>query len=138
MRIAWLVYSLLLAVLASSCRSNKMMLRECSSASLFSSQRLGGFMLADTVFAPVSWRFDTAACNNQGDSNIAPYLAPILVRHSGGNFRDMSKGFSHSETMEKSKKEVTRGVNWSSPILMVLGIYAVFFFVVFMFQILRR
>ena len=138
MRIAWLVYSLLLAVLAGSCRSNKMMLRECTSASLFSSQRLGSFMLADTIFAPVSWRYDTAACNSQGDSNIAPYLAPILVRHSGGNFSDMSKGFSHSETMEKSKKEVTRGVNWSSPVLLVLILYSVFFLVCLMVRMLRR
>lgn len=138
MRIAWLVYSLLLAVLASSCRSNKMMLRECTSANLYSGQRLGSFSLADTLFAPVSWRFDTAACNSQGDSNIAPYLAPILVRHSGGDYHDISNSVTHSETIEKSKKEVTRGVNWSSSILLVLVIYAVFFFVCFMVRMLRR
>lgn len=138
MRIAWLVYSLLLAVLAGSCRSNKMMLRECTSASLYTGQHLGSFSLADTLFAPVSWRFDTAACNSQGNGNIAPYLRPILVRHSGGDYHDMSKGLSRNETMEKSKREVTRGVNWSSPILLVLVIYSVFFFVCFMVRMLRR
>lgn len=138
MRIAWLVYSLLLAVLACSCRSNKMMLRECTSASLYRGQHLGGFSLADTLFAPVSWRIDSAACNSQGDGNIAPYLRPILVRHSGGNYHDMSKGLTHSETMAKSKKEVTKGVNWSSPVLLVLIIYSVFFLVCALFRMLRR
>ena len=114
------------------------MLRECASASLFSGQRLGGFLLADTLFAPVSWRFDTAACNSRGNGNIAPYLAPIVVRHSGGDYHDMSKGLYHNETIEKSKKEVTRGVNWSSSILLVLVIYAVFFLVCFMVRILQR
>ena len=138
MRTAWLVCSLLVAVLVSSCRSNKMMLRECTSASLFSGQHLGGFSLADTLFAPVSWRFDTAACNSQGNSNIVPYLRPILVRHSGGDYHDMSKRLIHSETIQKSKKEVTRGVNWSSPILLVLVIYSVFFLVCIMVRMLRR
>lgn len=138
MRIAWLVYSLLLAVLASSCRSNKMMLRECTSASLYRGQHLGGFSLADTLFAPVSWRFDTAACNSQGDGNIAPYLRPILVRHSGGDYYDMSKRLTHSETMAKSRKEVTKGVNWSSPVLLVFIIYSVFYLVCALFRILRR
>lgn len=138
MRIAWLVYSLLLAVLASSCRSNKMMLRECTSASLYRGQHLGGFSLADTLFAPVSWQFDTAACNSQGGGNIAPYLAPIVVRHSGGDYHNMSKRLTHSETNDKSKKEVTKGVNWSSPVLLVLIIYSVFFLVCIMVRILRR
>lgn len=138
MRITWLVYSLLLTVLASSCRSNKMMLRECTSASLYRGQHLGGFSLADTLFAPVSWRFDTAACNSQGDGNIAPYLAPIVVRHSGGDYCDMSKRLTHSETMEESKKEVTRGVNWSSPVLLVIIIYSVFFLVCIMARMLQR
>lgn len=111
------------------------MLRECTSASLYRGQHLGGFTLADTLFAPVSWRFDSAACNSQGDSNIAPYLAPIVVRHSGGDYHDM---ITHSETIAKSKKEVTRGVNWSSPVLLVLIIYSVFFLVCFMAKMLRR
>ena len=111
MRIAWLVYSLLLAVLASSCRSNKMMLRECTSAS---------------------------SCNSQGGGNIAPYLAPIVVRHSGGDYHNMSKRLTHSETNDKSKKEVTKGVNWSSPVLLVSIIYSVFFRVCIMVRILRR
>ena len=136
MRIAWLVYSLLLAVLASSCRSNKMMLRECTSASLYRGQHLGGFSLADTLFAPVSWQFDT--CNSQGGGNIAPYLAPIVVRHSGGDYHNMSKRLTHSETMAKSRKEVTKGVNWSSPVLLVLIIYSVFFLVCALFRMLRR
>lgn len=138
MRIAWLAYSLLVAVLVCSCRSNKMMLRECTSASLFSGQRMVGFSFADTLFAPVYWCFDSAAYNSQGDSNIAPYLRPILVRHSGGDYHDMSKELSHSETMAKSKKEVTRGVNWSSPVLLVLIIYSVFFLVCFMAKMLQR
>lgn len=138
MRIAWLVYSLLLAVLASSCRSNKMMLRECTSASLYRGQHLGGFSLADTLFAPVSWRFDSAVCNSQGDGDIAPYLRPILVRHSGGDYHDMESNITHSETIAKSKKEVTKGVNWSSPVLLVLIIYSVFFLVCALFRMLRR
>ena len=111
MRIAWLVYSLLLAVLASSCRSNKMMLRECTSANLYRGQYLGGFSL---------------------------YLAPIVVRHSGGDYYVMSKRLTHSETMAKSRKEVTKGVNWSSPVLLVLIIYSVFFLVCALFRMLRR
>lgn len=114
------------------------MLRECTSASLYRGQNLGGFTLADTLFAPVSWRIDTAACNSQGDGIIAPYLRPILVRHSGGDYYDMSKRLTHSETMAKSKKEVTKGVNWSSPVLLVFIIYSVFFLVCALFRILRR
>ena len=138
MRIAWLVCSILMAVLMGGCRSNRMMLRECTSASLFGGQRMGQFSLADTLFAPVSWRFDTAACNSQGDGNIAPYLRPVLVRHSGGDYHDMSKRLFHSETIVKDKKEVSRGVNWSSPVLMVLIIYSVFFLVCIMVRSLRR
>lgn len=114
------------------------MLRECTSASLYRDQHLGGFTLADTLFAPVSWQFDTAASNSQSDGNIAPYLAPIVVRHSGGDYYDMSKRLTHSETMAKSKKEVTKGVNWSSPVLLVFIIYSVFFLVCALFRILRR
>lgn len=138
MRIDGLVYSLLLAVVVSSCRSNKMMLRECASASLYSGNYMGRFSLADTLFAPVSWRVDTAACNSQGDGNIAPYLAPIVVRHSGGDYHDMTEKITHSETIEKSKKEVTKGVNWSSPVLLVIIIYSVFFLVCIMAKMLRR
>lgn len=138
MRIAWLVYSLLVAVLVSSCRSNKMMLRECTSASLFSGQRLGRFLLADTLFAPVSWRIDTAACNSQGNGNIAPYLAPIVIRHSGGDYHDMSKGLSRNETIEKTRREVTRGVNWSSPVLLVIILYSVFLLLSVIIRMLRR
>lgn len=114
------------------------MLRECTSASLYRGQYLGSFLLADTLFAPVSWRIDTAACNSQGNGNIAPYLAPIVVRHSGGDYHDMINSVTHSETIAKSKKEVTKGVNWSSPVLLVLIIYSVFFLVCFMAKMLRR
>lgn len=114
------------------------MLRECTSASLYRGQRLGGFSVADTLFAPVSWRFDSATCNSQGDGNIAPYLAPIVVRHSGGDYHDMNNVLTHSETIEKSRKEVTRGVNWSSPVLLVIIIYSVFFLVCIMVRMLRR
>ena len=40
--------------------------------------------------------------------------------------------------MAKSRKEVTKGVNWSSPVLLVLIIYSVFFLVCIMVRILRR
>lgn len=138
MRIAWLVYSLLLAVLACSCRSNKMMLRECTSASLYRGQHLGGFYIADTLFAPVSWHINPAVCNSKGDSNTASCLRPILVRHSGGDYHDMEGNITHSETIAKSKKEVTKGVSWSSPVILVLIIYSVFFLVCFMAKMLRR